>query len=265
MIVDLDLVSRVESAIAGERRAFALGSQRERPQGAVMEVSQGLAVFTGAELFSNRVFGMGVGGPVDSDDLDRIEDFYRQRGASPQIEVSSLAGRSFLTLLADRRYRMTRFHNIYATAPGAATRPADAVEIRMVDDTNASEWSDVLIDGFGYDDPTDRAAVARWNRGLLDTDDVHAFVGRLGGSTAGSASVYIDGDTAVLGGAATLPISRRKGVQSALIAARLELATTIGCELAVVTADPDSTSGRNAERAGFQLVCTHSVFAIDRA
>ena len=46
--------------------------------------------------------------------------------------------------------------------------------------------------------------------------------------------------------------------RSALIEARLAVAIHAGCELAVITADPGSSSGRNAERAGFQLVCNHA-------
>jgi len=65
----------------------------------------------------------------------------------------------------------------------------------------------------------------------------------------------------VLGGAATIPRYRRRGAHLALIAARLELASTAGCDLAVVTADPGSISARNSERCGFHLVCTHAVMA----
>ena len=36
-----------------------------------------------------------------------------------------------------------------------------------------------------------------------------------------------------------------------------EVASRAGCELAIVTADPGSSSGRNVERTGFQLICNH--------
>jgi hypothetical protein len=263
MIVDREFVGRVELAITRERQAFALGSPRERPDGAVLEAGSGLAVFTGADLFSNRVIGLGLDGPVDSHDLGRVEEFYRERGLGTQVEVPSLADRRFLSQLGDRGYRVTRFRNIYAVAPPNPGRPAEHVDVQIVDDTHAGEWSDVLIDGFGYQDPTDQAAVARWNRGLLDTDGVHALVARLDDTTVGSASIYISDGAAVLGGATTLMAWRDRGVQSALIVARLNMAHDSGCEIAIVTADPGSTSGRNAERAGFQLVCTHAVLAHD--
>jgi GNAT superfamily N-acetyltransferase len=87
--------------------------------------------------------------------------------------------------------------------------------------------------------------------------ELTALVAVMDGRAVGSASVIVLGSTAVLGGAATLPVFRRRGVQQALIKARLALAARAGCELAVVTADPGSSSGRNAERTGFQLICNH--------
>ena len=65
------------------------------------------------------------------------------------------------------------------------------------------------------------------------------------------------GPVASLGGTATLRGYRRQGVQLALLRARIRLAAEAGCDLVVVTADPGSTSGRNARRAGFHLAYTN--------
>lgn len=258
-VVDLALVRRVEQAIVAERRAFATGSSRQRPDGAVLEVGPGLAVFTGPELFSNRVFALGLDGEVDAEALDRIEAFYRERGLGTQIEVSSLVERPFLAQLAARDYRVLRFRNIYAMRQPEGHFHGPTIGIAGVDDDTAQVWSDVLVAVFSRDAAGARDAVARWNRGLLDTDGVSAFIARIDGQPVGSASVFVRDSAAVLGGAATLPGWRRRGVHAALISARLERARSAGCDLAVVTADPGSTSGRNSERAGFQLVCTHAV------
>ena len=101
-VVTRDLVARVEQAILAERRAFALGSPGERPDGAVLEIGSGAAIFTGPELFSNRVFGVGLDGSLAEGDLDRFEAFYRRRGVRTQVEVATLVNRSFLQQLAHR-------------------------------------------------------------------------------------------------------------------------------------------------------------------
>lgn len=258
-VVTRDLVARVEQAILAERRAFALGSPGERPDGAVLEIGSGAAIFTGRGLFSNRVFGVGLDGSLAEGDLDRFEAFYRRRGVPTEVEVVTLVDRSFLQQLAHRGYHLLRFHNIYAMVMPRAAPLDREVEVLAVAPDSVEEWSQTLIDVFAPSDPAQAHAVAQWNRGLLDTEGIHPFIGRLDGSTVGSASVYLSGGCAVLGGAATLPAWRRRGIQTALIAARLDLARRAGCDLAVVTADPGSISGRNAERAGFTLVCTHAV------
>jgi hypothetical protein len=48
-------------------------------------------------------------------------------------------------------------------------------------------------------------------------------------------------------------------VQRALIAARLRDAAAAGCELAVVTTQPGSTSQANVQRSGFALAYVRAV------
>ena len=61
-------------------------------------------------------------------------------------------------------------------------------------------------------------------------------------------------------GASTLPAFRRRGVQTALLRARMERAREAKCDLAVCLAQPGSSSGRNATRLGFQVLYTRVKF-----
>jgi len=63
----------------------------------------------------------------------------------------------------------------------------------------------------------------------------------------------------MLCGAGTVPASRRRGVQSALLSARLAEARAKGCDLAVVTTQPGSKSQENVQRAGFELLYSRAV------
>jgi GNAT superfamily N-acetyltransferase len=175
-----------------------------------------------------------------------------------------MVDRSLLRLLNQRGYQLVRFRNIYAQAlrPGdaAGTTPAArsrAVEIHVVDASTTTAWSTTLLDGFGYTRDADRNRVETWNGMVFALPGVTALIAVLDGKPVGAASVMVLRATAVLGGAATLPAFRRQGVQRALIEARLAVAARAGCTLAIVTADPGSSSGRNAERTGFQLICNH--------
>jgi GNAT superfamily N-acetyltransferase len=64
----------------------------------------------------------------------------------------------------------------------------------------------------------------------------------------------LDGDVALLAGAATLPAFRRRGVQRALLRARLADAARAGCARAIVVTQPGTTSQANAQRQGFHLL-----------
>jgi GNAT superfamily N-acetyltransferase len=59
---------------------------------------------------------------------------------------------------------------------------------------------------------------------------------------------------AQLCGAATLPAHRRRGVQAALLRHRIAEARRRGCDIAVVTTTPGSTSQANVQKAGFVLL-----------
>src|SRR5213078_2392311 len=76
---------------------------------------------------------------------------------------------------------------------------------------------------------------------------------------AGGAGLHIADGIAQLAGSATAPAHRRRGIQSALLAARLMDAAAAGCDIAVVTTQPGSKSQQNVQRRGFHLLYTRSV------
>jgi GNAT superfamily N-acetyltransferase len=63
---------------------------------------------------------------------------------------------------------------------------------------------------------------------------------------------------ALFGGAATTPELRRRGLQSALLQARMRYAFDHGCDLAAMAAEAGSGSKRNAERKGFRIAYTRT-------
>ncbi|MCV7070946.1 GNAT family N-acetyltransferase, partial [Mycobacterium rufum] len=57
----------------------------------------------------------------------------------------------------------------------------------------------------------------------------------------------------------TAPRPPQRGVLGALLHRRLRDAAELGCDLAVVTTAPASTSQKNVQRTGFQLLYTRAV------
>ena len=74
------------------------------------------------------------------------------------------------------------------------------------------------------------------------------------GVLAGAARVRMAEGVALLAGATTAPTYRRRGIQAALVSARLADAAAAGCDLAVVTTLPGSKSQQNVQRQGFDLL-----------
>ena len=69
---------------------------------------------------------------------------------------------------------------------------------------------------------------------------------------------------ALLGGAATVPEFRRRGLQSALLQERMRFAAEHGCGLAMMVAEAGSNSQRNAERKGFRVAYTRLKWRLEK-
>ena len=130
-----------------------------------------------------------------------------------------------------------------------------------------SLWLETVTEAFAHPDEQGVASSESYPRDLVeatlrDMDGCEGFLRYLAwrrGSVAGGASLRVHDDVAILCGAATLPAHRRRGVQTALLAARLEEASRAGCNLAVVTTQPGSKSQENVQRQGFALLFARAV------
>ena len=85
------------------------------------------------------------------------------------------------------------------------------------------------------------------------------YVGLRDGILAGGATMRLADGIAQLTGAATAPAHRRRGIQTALLSARLADAAAAGCDVAVIITQPGSKSQQNVQRQGFDLLYTRAV------
>src|SRR4029078_13208698 len=76
------------------------------------------------------------------------------------------------------------------------------------------------------------------------------------GVIVGGATMRIAEGVAQLTGAATITAHGRRGVEPALLPARLAAAAAAGCDVAVMTTQPGSKSQQNAQRQGSDLLYT---------
>jgi GNAT superfamily N-acetyltransferase len=80
-----------------------------------------------------------------------------------------------------------------------------------------------------------------------------------GGGPVGVALSSSEGGVAWLSGAGVLPASRGKGLQAALVRARLAWAASRSCDLAASATEPGSASQRTLERCGFRVAYPRAV------
>ena len=234
----------------------------------VVEIGGGVAAFTQA-LFGrklNHVTGLGLAGPVDEDALARLEAAYGERGLGVEIDLCPHADARVLALLARRGYVVNAFSNSYArTVDDVRERTAPGIEILQGEAAHAL-FVQASIDGFSLQaQPRPRELLAALARIAQAREDTALFVARVDGRVAGSAGLSVmdtpRGRVGELHIASTLPEFRGRGVQSALLQARLAAARDARCALVFVGARPANTSARNVERAGFGLAFTKATFA----
>ncbi|WP_405863572.1 GNAT family N-acetyltransferase [Streptomyces sp. NBC_00005] len=236
--------------------------------GFVMRVAGAVATFAEDGSPFNKIAGLGFDGVPDSAVLDDVERAFADRGAPLQAEVSTLADPAVGALLTDRGYRPTSFENVLGLAlNGAHERVAPpGIEVRVSRDDEFDAWLDVVAEGFSHPDdqgiPTHeefpRQVLANAERDFATAGVVH-YIALCDGTVAGGGSLRLSDGVAQLTGAATAPAHRRRGVQTALLSARLADAAAAGCDIAVVTTQPGSKSQQNVQRRGFHLLYTRAV------
>ncbi|KAA0250919.1 N-acetyltransferase [Acidobacteria bacterium ACD] len=264
---DLALARRLEASEARACADYAEVVARLAPESraTAVAVGSGLAVFAGPGGPLSRAVGLGLRGPVTAGELDRVEGFYRRLGGPSQVDVCPLADRSLLSLLGERGYRVSELNTVLVRAldplEGFAPLPP-GLDVAPAGPEEAETWAAAVAAGFAGDEEVTGelfdVALALFHVGAAT-----AFLARVGGEVAGGGVLTIREGLAALFATSTLPAFRNRGVQTALLGARLATAAARGADLAVCYTLPGSGSQRNVERLGFGVVYTKLVLSRD--
>lgn len=209
----------------------------------------------------NKIAGLGFA-PMHLNELAAAESRLHARGCPVQVELSSLADPAVGQLLTRRGYVLMGAEQVLGrrvTAADAEAPLPGGVAVHESPPVDLDGWLHTLTTGFlspdGQGVPShetfEQEALTQTMRDFVQADGMVRLVATVDGQPAGGASVRFTDDIAQLCGAATLPALRRRGVQTALLTARLALAARAGADLAVITTMPGSRSMQNAQRRGF--------------
>jgi GNAT superfamily N-acetyltransferase len=281
IFANTELAARIERAESRLVASAGLAVREARPAVSVMvrELGGGIATFAGPDSPFNKLAGVGFAGAIQESVLQEVEDFFRDQGASLQIEVSSLADPATFATLGERGYRLVGFENVLgqrlpATLPRAILpqRSDPDIDVTPTAPDELELWLATVTTAFAAADTQGVASHESFEREALETairdfaraGGICQYTARMPGGAdrnapVGGASLRIDEGIAQLCGAATLPEYRRRGVQSALLARRLADALAAGCDVAVVTTQPGSKSHENVQKLGFELLYTRAV------
>jgi GNAT superfamily N-acetyltransferase len=264
VFADLELSRRLERAEGQACKEFAEARRRLYPEAGAdwIECAGTYAVFDGIDSPVTQTFGLGLFEELDPASLDHIERFFLDRGAHVVHEVSPFAGIATIDLLCARGYRPIELSSVMYQpvkhVEPSTTKPSDTVTVRVAAPEEAPVWADVSARGWSYEYPQFLDSMQQFGNLAFARQQSVSFLAEFEGQPGAAGSLCLHNGVALFGGAATVPELRRRGLQSALLEARMRHAFEHNYELAMMVTLVGSQSQRNAERKGFHIAYTRT-------
>jgi GNAT superfamily N-acetyltransferase len=258
---DLDLSRQLERAEGQACLEFAESRHRLDPEtgAAWIQCAGADVVFDGVDSPVTQTFGVGLFEPLTPVTLNKIERFFQDRGAAVVHEVSPLAGIPTLDLLCAQGYRPIELSSVmYRPVDRPAPKGKSTVTVRVAAPEESALWAEISARGWAHDNPGLRAFLEEFGAiAFARRQSVH-FIAELDGQPGAAGALSLHEGIALFGGAATVPEMRRRGLQAALLEARMRYAFEHGYPLAMMVTEAGSQSQRNAERQGFRIAYTRT-------
>ena len=263
ILSDKKLAVRLETAEALNQVEYAKAYNLVglEPEAAYKKIGSGYAVFAGVDSPLSQSFGLGLDGEVSDDEVDELEAFFKDRGAAVNVEICNMADMGLIQKLIGRGYTVSEFSHVLVRpiTPDDAFDVEGDYTIRKVQDDEIDTFSRVVAEGFVESGMAQDALIEVF-KVVFRQANCTCFAAINNGEAAGGGAAMIQDGVAELGGASTLPAHRNIGIQTGLLRKRLSFGASKGCDLAMVTTLPGTTSQRNVQRQGFQIAYARTKF-----
>ena len=256
---DHALARRLEITEGYACSQFAAARSRMHPgsTSAWTECGGALLTFDGIEAPTTQSFGLGIFAELTPSLLAEAEGFFFARGSAAMHEICPLAGPAAIHLLCERGYRPIEISNVLFRPIEEPASPSQAsVFVRLIGPGDSLVWTEVSTRGWTHEHPELEDFVRQMGELIVSREGSACFLAGIDGRPGAAGVVVTHNGVALLAGAATVPELRRRGLQRALLEARLRYAWECGCDLAMMVAEAGSNSQRNAERQGFHIAYT---------
>lgn len=229
-------------------RAQALQNERfnQAVGGRSLPVGGGFAHVRGEAHPLNQA--LGLIDPVTETELIAVEAFL---GTPTVLELSPGADPSLWPLLAERGYRLQQFQQLWIRPMTDLEGACPAAQIRMAEPAEDDLYNQIVCAGFM--DRDDWPDLDPPFHSSLDVADAWGFLAFVEGQPAGGGMLGMVEGVALLSGTGVIPRFRGRGLQKALIWARLAMAQAQGCDLACASTAPGTASQRSYEACGFRV------------
>ena len=228
-------------------------------------IGGGVAVYCGSDSPLTHALGIGMHGPVTADDMDELEEFFHERDASVIVDLCPYAHSTLRELMSSRGYRILEFLNVMARTltPDEQLPPLPGlVAVRRAEPPEREVFIKTVIGGFFGRDHLNEQEM-ELGATLFHMPCSSVFLAFVGEQPVGGGGMSVRNRVASLFSDATHPRFRGRGVQSAVIRARVEKASEAGCDLIAACTMPGSESQRNYEKLGFQVAYTKLTMGLE--
>ena len=213
-------------------------------------------IFAGLGSPIGRATALGLDREFTPEDLDQVEHFYRSRHAPVQVDLCPLHDPAVFEMCKQRGYAIAELNNVLYRRLNTSENfpnPPGGVAIRAGRMDEARALGAIVERAFFPE------GVPEAYRDLLtplyQMEGSVTFAASIKGTpvACGAGLVIPNHRIFAVCGAGTAVEFRRRGLQTALLHARLAAAAQAGCEYAVVVTQGGSASQRNCERLGFRV------------
>jgi GNAT superfamily N-acetyltransferase len=204
------------------------------------------------ETMINRVTALGLREPATDAALDEIDAFFDDAGTRYAIGIGPFAPTDLAGRLEARGFEPGYAWMKFRRSVDPLPEPGTALRVEELGGERGAAFGSVVSRGYGMP-----GFFGDWFGAAAGHPRFRLFLAFDGDEPAGAGALFVGDGIGWLGLAATLPEHRRKGAQSAILAARIRAAGEAGlAELATETGkrlpDRPSNSYRNLVRSGFE-------------
>lgn len=218
----------------------------------------------------NKACGFGLERPLTDAELDGLVAFFAQRGVEPKVELSPFVPQALLAGLAARGFVLREFENVLAQPLSPGDQPLNPLpggwpaevtidRVNPSDEAAVREFIEVSNSGFLPEGAPVPEVFMESGLKALRAPTYDSYVARVGREVVGAGGCESSDGSTALFGTSVKPAYRKRGIQQALIAKRLERAREKGSRLAFIISGPGIPTERNAARLGFHMAYTRAV------